>query len=392
MRLLCCCAPPPAARLVLDAARAYNHMLVQRQNKIRRIAAVCAAIALISLLHLATPVSLLHWHNALQHLYYLPIVFAGLSFGWLGGLAAALLAGLSNAPHNWTTWLTSQNYAIDQLWEIPLFCAAGVLTGILAERGRKQRAELERTTNRLTEVYRQLQDNFESMKRAERLFALGQLSAGLAHEVRNPLASIAGAAGILQRNPQLQKKDAECVEIIAKESRRLNNLVTHFLAFARPRTPTFQAIDTAAMFQSVIQLAEHAAAGPPAIAFRQDLDPAVPRFEGDPELLTQVLLNLLINAVQSMPEGGLVTLAAKPRNGRVLIQVIDQGCGISDADRDRIFDPFFTTRQTGTGLGLSVAHQIVEQHGGILSADANHDRGTTFSVLLPLHPERPHET
>ena len=104
------------------------------------------------------------------------------------------------------------------------------------------------------------------------------------------------------------------------------------------------------------------------------------------------MLNLLINAVQSMPEGGLVTLAAKPRNGRVLIQVIDQGCGISDADRDRIFDPFFTTRQTGTGLGLSVAHQIVEQHGGILSADANHDRGTTFSVLLPLHPERPHET
>jgi len=190
------------------------------------VGAVIAALVAISLLHALTPVSELHWHNALQHLYYLPIVFAGLSFGWAGGLGTALLAGLSNAPHNWITWSTSQNYAIDQLWEIPLFCAAGLLTGVLAERGRRQRAELERTTARLTEVYRKLQDNFESMKRAERLFALGQLSAGLAHEVRNPLASIAGAAGILQRNPRLEKKDSECAAIIAKESRRLDDLLT----------------------------------------------------------------------------------------------------------------------------------------------------------------------
>ena len=109
-------------------------------------------------------------------------------------------------PPQSVTWTVSPNYGIDQLWEIPLFCAAGVLTGVLAERGRKQRAELERTTNRLTEVYQELQDNFESMKRAERLFALGQLSAGLAHEIRNPLASIAGAAGILQRNPASKRK------------------------------------------------------------------------------------------------------------------------------------------------------------------------------------------
>jgi signal transduction histidine kinase len=108
-------------------------------------------------------------------------------------------------------------------------------------------------------------------------------------------------------------------------------------------------------------------------------------------LLTQVLLNLLINAIQAMPEGGVVLLSGQPRNGRVLIQVRDEGCGIGAADRDRIFDPFFTTKQTGTGLGLSVAHQIVEQHGGILSAEANPDKGTTFSVLLPVHRERQNE-
>jgi signal transduction histidine kinase len=366
-------------------------MLVRHETTIRtRVAAVIAAIVAISVLHQITPVSLLHWHNAFQHLYYLPIVFAGLSFGWLGGLATALLAALSNLPHNWTTWSTSRNYAVDQIWEIPLFCAAGWLTGVLAERGRRQRAELERTTNRLTEVYQKLQDNFESMKRAERLFALGQLSAGLAHEVRNPLASIAGAAGILQRNLRMEKKDGECLDIIAKECRRLNDLLSHFLDFARPRSPKYQAIDAASLFDSVIELAAHAAGQQP-IRLRKEVDAALTAFEGDPELLTQVLLNLLINAIQAMPEGGAVLLSSQPRNGRVLIQVRDEGCGIGAADRDRIFDPFFTTKQTGTGLGLSVAHRIVEQHGGILSAEANPDKGTTFSVLLPVHRERQNE-
>ena len=355
-----------------------------------------ASLAGIAAIHMITPVAQLHWHNALQHLYYLPIVFAGLSFGWQGGLAAALLAALSNAPHNFMTWTTSPNYAIDQLWEIPLFCSAGMLTGVLAERGRRQRAELERTTARLTEVYRRLQDNFESMKRAERLFALGQLSAGLAHEVRNPLASLAGAAGILQRNPRLDKKDVECVEIIAKECRRLNSLVTQFLDFARPRAPRFQTIDAGQLLHSALQLAEHAVEGRPEIVLRRQTGAGVDTFEGDPEQLTQVLLNLLLNAIQATATeaasgGGEVLLNAELRDGRILIQVVDQGCGIGEEDRERIFDPFFTTKTNGTGLGLSVAHQIVEQHGGILSAAPNAGRGTTFSMLLPLKRERQHE-
>jgi two-component system sensor histidine kinase HydH len=377
----------PPVRLVL----AQESLFVRHETTIRPVAAVAAAIAFISVLHQTTPVSMAHWHNALQHLYYLPIVFAGLSFGWLGGLSAALLVALSNAPHNWSTWTTSPNYAIDQLWEIPLFCAAGVLTGVLAERGRRQRAELERTTSRLTEVYKKLQDNFDNMKRAERLFAMGQLSAGLAHEVRSPLASIAGAAGILQRNLRLEKREGECLDIIAKECRRLNNLLTHFLDFARPRAPKYQAMDATCLFESVIELAAHVV-GRQAITLRKEVDAALKPFECDPELLTQVLLNLLINAIQAMPEGGTVLLSGRPRNGRILIQVKDEGCGIGAADRDRIFDPFFTTKQTGTGLGLSVAHQIVEQHGGILSAEPNLDKGTTFSVVLPVHHERQNET
>ncbi|MBZ5724698.1 MAG: sensor histidine kinase [Acidobacteriia bacterium] len=281
-------------------------------------------------------------------------------------------------------------YAIDQILDVPLFCAAGILTGVLAERGRKQRADLERTTARLTEVYQKLQDNFERMKRAERLFALGQLSAGLAHELRNPLASIAGAAGILQRDLRLEHRDAECLGIITKECQRLNGLLTHFLDFARPRAPKYQTTDLRVVIDSVVELTTHAA-GEKAIRLRPEISPQLAPVACDPELLTQVLLNLIINAIQATPDGGEVLVSAGPRNDRLLIQVRDEGWGIAAADRDRIFDPFFTTKENGTGLGLSVAHQIVEQHGGMLTAAENSGKGMTFSVSLPLRHERPHE-
>ncbi len=356
-----------------------------------RVTAAVTGVLLVSLLHLFTPLSLLHWHNIFQHLYYLPIVFAGVTSGWRGGLSVAILACLSNLPHDLLSYGTLPYYAIDQMLDFPLFCAAGLLTGTVTERGWKQRADLERTTRRLTEVYRQLQENFEQMKRAERLFALGQLSAGLAHEIRNPLASIAGAAGILRRNPQRDPKEGECLEIICKESQRLNGLVTQFLDFARPRAPKYQATDIGAMLDSVLQLAGHALGNRP-VRLRKEISPDLSAVECDPELLTQVLLNLIINAVQATADSGEVLVSAASRNDRLSIEVKDEGCGINAANRDRIFDPFFTTKENGTGLGLSVAHQIVEQHGGILSAEANPGRGMTFSVSLPLRRERRYET
>jgi two-component system sensor histidine kinase HydH len=355
-----------------------------------RVALAVAGVLLVSFLHLVTPLSMLHWHNVFQHLYYLPIIFAGLNSGWRGGLFVAFVACLSNAPHDFLSFTVLPHYAIDQVLDLPLFCATGALTGTLAERGRSQRADLERTTQRLTEVYRQLQDNFEQMKRADRLFALGQLSAGLAHEIRNPLASIAGAAGILKRNIHRERKDAECLEIISKECQRLNGLLTQFLEFARPPTPKYQATDFCVVIDSVMELAAHAV-GKRHVDLRKEISPDLAPVECDPELLKQVLLNLIINAIQATPRDGEVLVSAGQCNDRLLIEVRDEGCGISGADRDRIFDPFFTTKESGTGLGLSVAHQIVEQHGGILRAEANPGRGMTFSVSLPLRRERRHE-
>jgi signal transduction histidine kinase len=351
-------------------------------------AVVVSGTLLISALHHATPTSYLHWHNLLQHLYYVPTALAALLWGWRGGLTAGALAGISHLPDILQTSSESPDYALEQAVEIPVLCLVGLLTGIFSDRDRKLRKDIERTTSRLTEVYRELHQNFEQMKRAERLFAVGQLAAGLAHELRNPLGSVAGAAGILQRNAHLEPKHQECLEIIHKESQRLNRLLADFLDFARPRPPKYQSIDIDSLLNSVIQLAAHGV-DRNLIRLRKDTTSQLPPVEGDPELLKQMVLNLVINAIQAMPDGGEVVVSATLREGKMLIRVKDQGCGIAPDSRDKIFDPFFTTKEGGTGLGLPVAHQIVEHHRGILTAEANTSAGMTFSALLPLRHEVP---
>lgn len=354
----------------------------------RRCAGIIVATLLISVLHHTTPAAYVHWHNVFQHLYYVPTVLAALLFGVRGGLAAGLFAALSHVPDILQTIRSSPDYALEQAVEMPVLCSVGVLTGFFSDRDRKQRRAIERTTNRLTEVYKELQENFEQMKRAERLFAVGQLAAGLAHELRNPLASVAGAAGILRRNAGLEPKYQECLEIIQKESQRLNGLLTEFLDFARPRPPKFQLIRIESLVDGVIQLASHAATGGQ-VRFRKEIAASLPEVEGDPELLKQVLLNLIMNAIQAMPEGGQITVSIAVEKERLLIRISDQGRGISADVRDRIFDPFFTTKEHGTGLGLAVAHQIVEQHGGVLRAESNGEGGAVFTTQLPLKREEP---
>lgn len=348
--------------------------------------AIGSAVVLIGLLHYLTPLRYQHWHDVLQHLYFFPIVYAGLTLGWRSGLATALFVGLVLTIHIAETWGPMHSYAVGQILELPLFCAAGTLTGILVERERKQRAELARTTRHLSDVYEQLQHNFDQMKRAERLYAVGQLAAGLAHEIRNPLASIAGASGILQRNAHLEDTHRKVLGVIDKECQRLTRLLSNFLEFARPRPPRLQTVEVDAVLQSVVDLTAHTA-GTTRVVLRKEVAPDLPLIECDPEMLKQLLLNLVLNAVQATADGGSVTLDAAVLNGKMRIRVADQGCGISAENREKIFDPFFTTKEGGTGLGLSVAHQIVEQHGGVLTAEANPGIGMTFTAILPLKQE-----
>lgn len=349
---------------------------------------IAVFILVVALLHQMVPLTDKHTHNMLYHLDIIPILVAAMLFGWRGAAASALFAAVSEAPQVVMLWGAERVYAMDQVGELSVFGAAGLVAGSLADRERRQRAKLEQTKQELERVYQELQQNLERLRKAERLYAAGQLSASLAHEIRNPLLSISGAAGILKRGHASQENVQECLEIIDKESQRLNKLLTHFLDFARPRAPRFQRTDLAAVIDSVVTLAGHSP-GAGAVELLCQVQDTLPEIECDPEQLKQVLLNLLINAIQANDGAGQVRITAAAGDQRVSIAIRDQGCGIPAEQRDRIFDPFFTTKENGTGLGLAIASKIVEQHGGLLAADDNPDHGMTLRLELPLDRNNP---
>jgi two-component system, NtrC family, sensor histidine kinase HydH len=352
------------------------------------VLAIIGMTVVISVIHYYTPDELVDRHYLIQRLFYIPVVYAGFYFGWPGGVAAGLLAGLAYGQQIVTIWtVTRRTSVVNQYTEVVLFCVVGAVTGVVAHRERAQKKALQETAAQLAKVYAELQQNFERMKRTERLYALGQLSAGLAHEIRNPLASIEGATAILLREPPSEERRVEFLDIIQKECRRLNRLLTNFLNFAKPAPPEYQTIALGQVIDSVIGLAEHTVRRNQ-IRLRKDLPENLPAVECDPGQLTQVLLNLTINSMQAMPEGGEIVLGAHRRGRNIAIEVRDQGSGISEQDMERIFDPFFTTKETGTGLGLPVAHQIATGQGGVLSAVRNPDKGMTFTLELPLHREK----
>ena len=347
---------------------------------------IVALLLCLAAVTLIVPGSDLWAHNILHHLNFLPLMIAGMLFGWRGALLAALLAGIVNAPLialHWTHWPVD---AKDQIVELSIFSAAGLIAGYLSDRERLQRKHLERTKRELETVYTELRENIANMKKAERLSAAGQLAASLAHEIRNPLASISGAAGILRRGSASPDYIHDSLDIIDKESQRLNKLLTGFLNFANPRPPRPQRADPNAVLASVASLASYTAQVSDVSLLHTPLENC-PEIECDPEQLKQVLLNLLINAVEASPPGSVIELHAAVEHGSIAMEVTDRGSGIPEEQAHQIFDPFFTTKPKGTGLGLAISSMIMSQHGGTLTFHKNEGGGTTFRIELPLHKE-----
>lgn len=368
-------------------------MTFSPKSVLKRPAVQAILIALFLLIlgmaSLLIPGSELEIHNLLHHLNFLPLMLAGMLFGWRGAAIASIFGALVDAPliaSHWKAWPLD---AQDQILELSIFSAAGLIAGYLSDRERAQRRSLETTQRELEKVYVELRENIANMKKAERLSAAGQLAASLAHEIRNPLASISGAAGILRRGTASNEYMHDCLGIIDKESQRLNKLLTGFLNFAKPRLPRLQRTDPNAVLSSVTSLALHTAQTGKVSLVHESLQHC-PEIECDAEQLKQVLLNLLINAIEASPEGATVWLRTKATNGILTLEVQDQGSGIAKEHIDHIFDPFFTTKSKGTGLGLAISSMIVAQHGGSLTFINNQSGGATFRVELPIEQETVH--
>ena len=353
---------------------------------LKRVAIVLAAVAAVTAAHMLTPRSDFFLHSIFQHLYYVPIILGAVFFGWPGGLLTAACTAMCYLPHIQHWQEVDPNYVLNQYAELGSFFLVGTVTGLLADRERRRTRQLEQKSVELVRANRELENSFERVKRADRLAAVGQLAAGLAHEIRHPLASIEGAVNVLTNPESPSDLQDEFRGIIKKECRRLAGLLKDLLDFARPRKPKLRRVDMAAGIDYVVTLAKSSGAAS-RIEIQTELPTDLPLVECDEEKIKQVLLNLLINGAQAMPQGGRVTVSARQEGSDLAVVISDEGPGVPENLKSRIFDPFFTTRESGTGLGLAVVQQIVMQHGGGIDVGRNDTGGARFTVRIPIRNE-----
>jgi signal transduction histidine kinase len=227
----------------------------------------------------------------------------------------------------------------------------------------------------------------EEVRRKDRLAVIGQLSAGIAHEIRNPLGAIEGFSELLSRKTH-DETTRRLLDEIVQEVKHLNHIVTNFLTFAREPQLNFEPADVGALIEGTLTLLLSAHTQPITVIKR--LPPHLPLVPIDANEFRRALFNIIINALQAMPTGGTLQAEADVIDGWLAVSIRDSGPGIPDAVRDQIFTPFFTTKDDGSGLGLAIAHKIVEGHQGVIDVDSAPGVGTAFTIRLPLE-RTPHE-
>lgn len=337
---------------------------------------IAASLVIVSALHYGTPrESAFHaLHDVWRRLYYVPIVLGAFHFGLRGGLLTALAATLFYLPHVLFQWGGMAHG--NQYLEIVMFWVIGLVTGVLASELRRRREE-----TRL--AYEQLQASFERTREAERLAAMGQLSASLAHEVRNPLGSLQGSLPILLEAIPEDDPRQEFAAIVRKELQRLEELTGEFLEYARPPEPSWAEDDLNAVVAGVVQLVTKESERR-RVVLETAYDPQLPRIWMDSNRMRQVVLNLCLNAIEAMTEGGTLRLVTAQRDDEVVLRVEDDGPGIPEGIRERIFEPFVTSKERGTGLGLAVVHGWVTRQGGSIEVESVLGEGTIFTLRFPI--------
>ncbi len=221
------------------------------------------------------------------------------------------------------------------------------------------------------------------MSRAEHFATLGELATGLAHEIRNPLAGIAGVIEIVARDLPPGSAARSVIKDAKEEAMQINRILTELLETARPKPPQFQVKDIAGTAEHAVMFARQQAITK-RIMIELNNDEQIPPVDHDPNQINQVLLNLLLNAIQAMDKPGAIHVSLRQDHDSALITVADEGKGILPENLGNIFRPFFTTKGHGTGLGLSLARRIVEAHGGSVRVRSEVGKGTQFEVRLPI--------
>jgi signal transduction histidine kinase len=351
---------------------------------------------LITFLHYGTGPGLAWVHDVLRRLYYLPILFAAFTAGSRGAVALSVFASLVYLPHAFGDLANRDPAnALQKGLEVFLYNGIAVTAGLLVDRERREREKQRALAGKLSEALEEQRRVETQLIRAGRLGALGELTAGIAHEIRNPLHAMKGSAEILrdvvpEGVPERRMLDLHMVEID-----RLVQAADRFLAFARPAPSVRAPLDLREPLGRVVSLLSVQGAKEGVEVAEEPWGGAAPPVvEGDGHQLAQLFLNLGINALQAMKGAGPGRLSYAVREERqggkayFVAVVSNTGPPIPEERLERIFDPFFTTRDDGTGLGLSICSRIADGHDGVLSVrNLPGGAGVEFTLALPAAPD-----
>jgi signal transduction histidine kinase len=338
-----------------------------------KIAILSGITTLTLAIHYGWVIEPLLGHSELGHaihsrLCYIPIVMGSAWFGLRGGFTIAMIISILVQPYIFL--LNNPHVDISsELVEIVFYFALALITGTLIDRESKIRKSHEET---------QLQ-----LERSHKLSLIGQMAAGVAHEIKNPLASIKGAVEILGSDEASPEEKNEFQEIITKEIRRIDSTVKEFLDFARPREIKLERTNLSDIAQMAIKQLQNQIDKAGMILTSQIDDSII--VYADSEKMHQVILNLILNAIEASNSGGAIRLSLSVFQEKAILSVEDSGHGIGEIEKRKIFDPFFTMKAKGTGLGLAIVRAIIERHNGVISVESELGKGAKFIIRLPLY-------
>jgi two-component system, NtrC family, sensor histidine kinase HydH len=330
----------------------------------RRFMIIAGTVALVAALHYLTPLRQPFFYELFSRLFYVPIFLGAFWFGLRGGIAVSALVAFMYLPHVVLGWGSDKGLFYDQLLEVVLFSIAGPVVGALTDREHRQRARIQEL---------------------QILAALGEAASSIAHEMKNMVIPVRGFLRRIRESSNLDGKASGYLEIVERESARIEEMTKDMLAFARQASPRKEDVDVGLLVEDVKEMM-HEEFRRKGVQLACRCDGGLPQAVLDRERIRQALLNLLQNALHASAEGSEVRLIAHSTGAENGLQFIveDDGMGIAREDLDRVFLPFFTTKPAGTGLGLAITQRIIEEHGGKIWIEASPGKGTRVNVEIPI--------
>lgn len=362
-------------------------------SKLLWLLTIILSIVIISILHYSTPTMKWQYHLLYMQAYFIPILLSAFQFGLKGGILSSIAVTIFYFPHIMLQWggLVEEN--LMRFLQIVLFNVIGYLTGLKAQHEMNEKERLQQLSEQLDKNYAELKiqshklvDVEEQLRHSDRLAVMGELSASLAHEVRNPLGAIRGAVEIIRDETPPESKQFEFANILIEETKRLNEVVENYLNFAGKRSKNKVDYEINEIIKNSILLLENQAIKKNIKLIYNPFN-GMSTINGDPTELRQIVINLFLNALESIEGEGevILTLNKLPENGNFIFTIADSGVGINEQEIKNLFKPFYSTKETGSGLGLPIIKRICENNSWTIEVASEPKVGTEFKLTIPAN-------